>query len=145
MLNIYIYIYVCVCVCVCVCVKVKVSQLCLTPCNPMDYTVHGILQARLLEWVTFPFSRGSSWPRGWTQFSLIAGRFFTNWAILYTHTHTHTHTHTVSNKRLALFQIEANPTPLVRVLEERWFEVESQLTSGGHTVLELKEIKKLWV
>ena len=37
-------------------VKVKVAQLCLTLCDPMDYTVHGILQARVLEWVAFPFS-----------------------------------------------------------------------------------------
>ena len=35
--------------------------------HPMDYTVHGILQARILEWVVFPFSRGSSQPRDWTQ------------------------------------------------------------------------------
>ena len=41
-------------------VKVQVTQLCPTLCNPMNYTVHGILQARILEWVTFPFSRGSS-------------------------------------------------------------------------------------
>ena len=41
-------------------VRVKVAQLCLTLCNPMDYTVHGILQARILEWVAFPFSRESS-------------------------------------------------------------------------------------
>ena len=47
---------------------------------PMDYTVHGILQARILEWVTFPFSRGSSQPRDLTQVSHIAGRFFTSWA-----------------------------------------------------------------
>ena len=39
-------------------VKVKVTQSCLTLCNPMDYTVLGILQARILEWVAFPFSRG---------------------------------------------------------------------------------------
>ena len=39
--------------------KMKVTQLCPTLCNPMDYTVHGILQARILEWVAFPFSRGS--------------------------------------------------------------------------------------
>ena len=43
--------------------KVKVSQSCLTLCDPMDYTVHGILQARVLEWVAIPFSRGSSQPR----------------------------------------------------------------------------------
>ena len=41
-------------------VKVKVAQLCPTLCDPIDYTVHGILQARILEWVAFPFSRGSS-------------------------------------------------------------------------------------
>ena len=39
--------------------KVKVAQSCLTLCDPMDCTVHGILQARILEWVAFPFSRGS--------------------------------------------------------------------------------------
>ena len=42
---------------------VKATQLCLTLCNPMGYTVHGILQARILERVAFPFSRGSSQPR----------------------------------------------------------------------------------
>ena len=60
--------------------KVKVTQSCLTLCDPMDYTVHGILQARMLEWVAFPFSGGSSQPRDWTQVSCIAGGFFTNWA-----------------------------------------------------------------
>ena len=46
----------------------------------MDYTVHGILQARILEQVAFPFSRGSSQPRDQTQVSSIAGGFFTSWA-----------------------------------------------------------------
>ena len=59
-------------------VKVKVTQLCWTLCDPMDYTVHGILQARILEWVSFPFSRGSSPPRDRTQVSGPAGRFFTS-------------------------------------------------------------------
>ena len=97
----------------------KVAKSCLTLCDPMDYTVHGILQARILEWylfpspgdlpnpgiksrsphcrwilyqlshrgsprilewVTYPFSRGSSQPRNWTGISCIAGRFFTSWA-----------------------------------------------------------------
>ena len=52
-------------------------QSCPTLCHPMDYTVHGILQARKLEWVAFPFSRGSSQPRDCTQVSCAAGRFFT--------------------------------------------------------------------
>ena len=58
-------------------VKVKVTQSCPTLCDPMDYTVHGILQASILEWVDFPFFRGSSQPRDRTQVSLIADRFFT--------------------------------------------------------------------
>ena len=49
-----------------------------TLCDPMNYTVHGILQARILEWVAFPFSRGSSQPRDQTQVSHIAGGFVTN-------------------------------------------------------------------
>ena len=101
---------------------VKVAQSCPTLCDPMDYTVPEILQARIntgvdnlslfqgifptqgsnpglphcrwiisqlshkgspriLEWVVYPFSSGSSWPRNWTGVSCIAGRFFTNWAI----------------------------------------------------------------
>ena len=44
-------------------VKVKVTQLCPAFCDPTDYTVNGILQAALLEWVAFPFSRGSFQPR----------------------------------------------------------------------------------
>ena len=55
----------------------KVAQLCLTLCKSMDDTVHGILQARILDWVAIPFSRGSSQPRDWTQVSRMAGRFFT--------------------------------------------------------------------
>ena len=57
-------------------VKVKVAQS--TLCDPMDCIVHGILQARILEWVAFPFYRGSSQPRDRTQVSCIAGGFFTN-------------------------------------------------------------------
>ena len=58
--------------------EVKVSQSCPTLCNPMDYTIHRILKARILEWVAFPFSRGSSQPRDRIQVSCIAGKFFTS-------------------------------------------------------------------
>ena len=61
-------------------VKVKVAQSCRTLCDLMNYTLHGILQARIVESEVFPFSRGSSQPKGWTQVSCIAGRFFTSWA-----------------------------------------------------------------
>ena len=59
-------------------VKVKVAQSCPNLCDPMDYTVRGILQARILESVAFPFSRGSSQPRDQAQVSHIAGGFFTS-------------------------------------------------------------------
>ena len=49
-------------------------------CDPMDYRVHGILQARILEWVACPFSRGSSQPGDRTQVSCIVGRFIMSWA-----------------------------------------------------------------
>ena len=63
--------------------KVLVAQSCLTlcdptDCSPADSSVHGILQARILEWGAIPFSRGSSQPRDRTHISLIAGRFFTD-------------------------------------------------------------------
>ena len=59
-------------------VKMKRTQSCWTLCDPMDC----ILWARILEWVTFPFSRGSSQPLDWTQVSHIASRFFTSWATM---------------------------------------------------------------
>ena len=65
--------------------KMKAAQSCLTLCDPMDCrlpgsSVHGILQARILEWVVVPISRGSSLPRDQNGVSCIAGGFFTSWA-----------------------------------------------------------------
>ena len=66
-------------------VEVLVIQSCMTLCNPMDcspqgFSVHGILQARILEWVAIPFSRRSPWPRDQAQVPCIAGRFVIVWA-----------------------------------------------------------------
>ena len=64
----------------------EVAQSCLTLYDPMDCSlpgsssIHGIFQARILEWVAIFFSRGSAWPRDRTQVSHIAGRLFTLWA-----------------------------------------------------------------
>ena len=74
--------FISVCVCVCVCESLRHTWLFVTP---MDYnlpgsSVHGIFQARILEWVAIPFSRGSSWPKARTQVSWITGRFSTGWA-----------------------------------------------------------------
>ena len=65
------------------CMPAKSLQSCLTLCDPMNCnppgsSVHKILQARILEWVAIPFSKGSSWTRDWTCVSYVsAGRFFT--------------------------------------------------------------------
>ena len=61
--------------------KVLVTQMCLTLCDPVDCSlsgpsVHGILQAKILEWIAIPFSKESSWSRDQTPISYIAGRFF---------------------------------------------------------------------
>ena len=70
--------------------KVMVTHLYLTlrthGYSPSGVSIHGIFQARILEWVAISFSRGSSWPRDWTQVSCIAGGFFTVWATSETHT-----------------------------------------------------------
>ena len=63
----------------------EVAQSCPTLCNPMDCSlsgssVHGIFQARVLEWIAISFSRGSSWPRNRTRVSCITSRRFTVWA-----------------------------------------------------------------
>ena len=65
-----------------VCVSWSVVSDSLRPqdCSSTGSSVHGVLQARILEWVAIPFSRGSSWPRDWTWVSYIARRFFTVWA-----------------------------------------------------------------
>ena len=62
---------------------VLVTQLCptlckLMDCSPSGSSVHGILQARILEWIAIPFSKGSPQPRNQTQVFNTAGRFFTN-------------------------------------------------------------------
>ena len=63
----------------------EVAQSCPALCNPVDcslfrFSVRGIFQARVLEWVAISFSRGSSWPRDWAQVSHTVGRCFTLWA-----------------------------------------------------------------
>ena len=77
-------------------------------CSPPGSFVHGIFQARMLEWVAMPFSGGSSQPRDWTQVSCIAGGFFAVWAnreggrlSIFLPPHTNTHTHTL----LVLFSL----------------------------------------
>ena len=78
MVKLYVYIHTHTYIYVCV----SVAQSCPTLCNPTDYSppgfsVHGLLQARILKGIAIPFSRGTSQPRDRTLVSYIAGRFFT--------------------------------------------------------------------
>ena len=75
----------CVCVCVCARAHAKSLQLCPSLCDPVDYSlpgssVHGILQARILEWVAIPSSRGSSWLRDWNWISYTGRQIPYHWA-----------------------------------------------------------------
>ena len=58
------------------------SNACLPYCRQILYHLSHWGSPRILEWVVYPFSRGTSWPRNWTGISCIAGRFFTSWATL---------------------------------------------------------------
>ena len=83
-----IYIHMCINICACMCAKSLQSYL--TLCDPEDWgppgsSLHGFLQARILEWVATPVFRGSSLTRDQTQVSCIAGRFLTVWATWETH------------------------------------------------------------
>ena len=72
----------------------KSGQSCFSLCDSMDHSplgssVHGILQARILEWISTPFSKRPSWPRGQNPHLLCEGGFFTPWAIREAHTYTY--------------------------------------------------------
>ena len=71
-------------------------------------SVHGILQARILEWVTIPFSRGSSWPRDRTQVSCTAAGFLTIWATWEAHSFRKAHIN-IDGSMTAIFEQKSLP------------------------------------
>ena len=91
--------------------KVSASQWCptvwdSTDCSQSGSSVHGILQARILDWVAILFSRGSSWPRDRTQVAYAAGRFFTIWTTREApHDHLWKSESTVSTSRSPWFSL----------------------------------------
>ena len=106
------------------CVCAKLLWLCLTLCDPMDWhlpgsSVHGILQARMLEWVAVPFSRGSSWPRDQTHISCVSclsGGFFTTSATWEAHLYIYVYL-------LPLGPPSRLPTPPLLATTEHWDEL----------------------
>ena len=95
--------------------KVLISQSCLTLCDPMDCSppgssVHGISQARILEWVAISFSRGSSPSRDQTQVSCIAGRVFIIWATNSSQFWLYVHEDSIRSYRLSVQSFRTAPT-----------------------------------
>ena len=103
----------------------EVTQSCPTLCDPMDcslpgFSIHGILQARILEWVTISFSRGSSQPRDRTRVSHIGGRCFNLWAtrelLPYHVVIVGTHLRSSGNWASLLAQLVKNPPAMQETL-----------------------------
>ena len=123
-----------------------VTQLCPALCDFMDCgppgsSVHGILQTRILEWVTIPFIRGSSWPRDQTQVSCTACRFFTIWASREAHLHIYSCIYIYqfgSVQSLSHVQLFATPWTVARqaplfmgILQTKILEWITMLSSRG--------------
>ena len=108
----------------------KVVQSCLTLCNPMDHTVHGILQARILEQIVFPSFRGSSQPRDWTQ----------------VYPHCRYILYPLSHKGSHEAQMTVVGTSLPMASWRRCVELSHSWSAGENTYprLEIKHIVKPW-
>ena len=133
-------------------VKVLVTQSCLTLCDPIDCSppdssVHGILQARILEWVAIPFSRGSSQPKDQTCISYIAGRFFTtelpgifyhnfkkfckSWLFLALMTEAFVNWHRWSDLALKLSEAGMDGMPFLKIQKQSRTQSKSRLSSSN--------------
>ena len=126
--------------------------MCLTLCNPMGCSlpgssVHRILQARILEWVAIPFSRGSSQPKDQTCISYIAGRFFTteqpgifyhnfkkycnSWLLLALMTEAFVDWHRWSHLALKLSEAGMNGMPFLKIQKQSRTQGKSRLSSSN--------------
>ena len=115
--HIYMYIY-----------KVKVPQSYPTLCDSMDYIVHGIFQIRILEWVAYPFSRGSSWLRNQTE---VSDGFFISWGTIYRYRYLYlslyTHIHTMADSHC--FTAETNTT-----LQKNTLQLKNKIITKKETL-----------
>ena len=98
-------------------------------CSPPGSTVHGILQARILEWVAKPSTRASFQPRNWTVISCAGGYIFC------THTHTHTHTYTYTHTHIHIWEKEMSNHPIFLSGESHWLRSLVGYSPKGHKEL----------
>ena len=118
----------------------------------MDYgpprpSVHGILQARILEWAVISFSRGSSWPRDRTCIYYIGRQSLYCWATreAYTHTHTHTHKYIYSMRRQMVMVLSCLHCHLTKTLERYNKITQQNKTITSTLIRELpRTISLLW-
>ena len=115
--------------------EVKITQSCPTLCDPMDYIVHGILQAGTQAWVAFPFSRGSSQPRDRTQVSRIASGFFTSRATREAHELT-------ANQKKCLFKVFGLLLFYVRTMNNFSIALWHTMKSGFYTATSDDQLTK---
>ena len=109
----------------------------------MGYTVHGIPQARILEWAAIPFSRGSSQPKDWTQVSCIAGGFFTSWAIREPHENGRQKQFSSQDKRIMILSLNVGLFSYSRPPFQ--FPDISYLLSGSFQSEFISEMENHWI
>ena len=120
-------------------------QSCLTLCDPIDcsplgFSVHGILQARILEWVAISFSRGSSQPRDWTWVSCTTGRHFTIWATREAYACL-----PVTCRKILASQAFPKCQSINLIREENVETKENSQARQNYNSLAIKQIKGPWV
>ena len=128
-------------------VSVLVAQLCATLFDPIDWdppssSVHGILQARILEWVAIPFSRGSSQPRGRTWVSCIAGRHFILWATREACTHSLPHPLLSPRWACQKHMVRKPSPPSPQLLSKDWVHVNRQNEGLGYREQAFRQVKR---
>ena len=136
--QIYIYIYIYI---------DEVAQLCPTLCDPMDCSlpgssVHGIFQARILEWVAIFFSRGSSWHRDQTQVSCIVGWLFTLWATRESPVQRGTLNNTkgsILQEDIVVFKVYVSNNTTSKYMRQKLIEIELQGEIDEVTIISLSK------
>ena len=101
----YVYLSICLSLYICMCAQPCPTLSDHMNCSPPGSSVHGISQARILEWVALSYSRRSTWPRDWNHITCIRRWILYYWATWEAHTHsdTHTHTHTHTHTSISLY------------------------------------------
>ena len=111
-------------------------------CSPPGSSVHGILQARILDWIAISFSRGSSPPRDWTWVSCTASRLFTSWATRETHASTEDTASSLTQAHRLLLLLFLWLSSLKKTKQKQTFSL--YFSSTVVTFISIKENPCIW-